>query len=288
MLMDMYDYIIKNSDYIKDNLDPSITEEKNKIAREIWNRLDKDRLDKDYRLIGIDSSWNLIPYHGYYLYATDCVAVDNYGEFVSKPICDVKIDTLDIEGNKKIYNPTIILSSRCMELEYEMIKRSIGKADLILVDGSLQARMYDSKVKRTLEFYEYGRDILRRDDIIFIAKRTDSRSILNGKMGDIYYFDHATQDAGYSYPYNNKDITIVYARLADNLPCIKVEFGKRVDESIIRERLLTIMHSSISGYPYVLKLAHNYCEISNDDMYKIATLLGVRDIKGREPLEWSH
>jgi len=287
MLTEMYKYIINNENEIKDKLNPSKTEEISKKARSMWNKFPNDpSLNNNYKLIGIDSSFNLIPYDGFYLYAINCVAVNNDGSFASEPKCEIAIGTLEYkEGNTVIYNPKIALSSKCMELEYKMIKECINKADLILVDGSLQARMYDKHIRKMIEFYEYSKDILGSDDIIFIAKRTDSREILNGNAGDIYYFNHATQDAGYSKPRYDNGITIVYTRFADNLPCIKVEFTLRADVQMIVDRLLTIKNNSLSGYPYILKLAHDSCKISNDDMYKIATFLGIREVKGRGVLE---
>ncbi len=288
MLIDIYEYIINKEYEIKDKLNLSKIEEISKKARRMWNKFPNDTAIKNnYKLIGIDSSFNLIPYDGFYLYAITCVAVNNDGSLASKPKCEISIDTLEYkEGNTRI-NPKIVLSSKCMELEYKMIKECINKDDLILVDGSLQARMYDMHTRKLIGFYEYSKDILGRDDIIFIAKRTDSRERLNGKLGDIYYFNHATQDAGYSEPYSddNNGITIVYARFADNLPCLKVEFTLRADDQMIIDRLLAIKNNSLSGYPYILKLAHDSCKISNDDMYKIATLLGIREVKGREVLE---
>ncbi len=230
MLIDIYKHVVDNREKIFQKLDIKITEEMHKKARSIWH----DFPDEHYnaKLAGIDSSWNLIPYHGFYLYAVDGVSLDRSGSLITKVRYEIGIDTLEFqEGNKIVYNPSISLSSKGMALEYQLIRDTIDKVDLTLVDGSLQARIYDSKRKSSLEFYEYAN--IKRDDIIFISKRSESRSMLRGPAGDIYYFDHATYTTGYSSPYYDKGITIVYARLADYLPCLKIEFSVRLDEDAI-------------------------------------------------------
>lgn len=283
MLIDIYKHVIDNREKIFQKLDIKITEEMHERARSIWHRLPDEYHNS--KLAGIDSSWNLIPYHGFYLYAVDGVSVDRDGSLITEAKYEIGIDTLEFqEGNKIVYNPSISLSSKGMALEYQLIKDTIDKVDLTLVDGSLQARIYDSSRRRSLEFYEYAN--IKRDDILFISKRSESRSMLRGPAGDIYYFDHATDTAGYSSPYYDKGITIVYARLADHLPCLKIEFSVRLDEDAILDRLLSIKEQSISGYPYVLSLAHETCKISDEDMSNIENLLGLIEIKGREVLEY--
>ena len=283
MLIDLYRYAVDNKEKIFKKLDIRITEEMHKKARKIWNQFPDEHYNS--KLAGIDSSWNLIPYHGFYLYAVDGVSIDGGGSLIAEARYDIGIDTLEYkEGDKIVYNPSISLSSKGMIIEYQLIKDTVDKVDLTLVDGSLQARIYDNRKKQMVEFYEYSK--IKRDDVIFISKRSESRSVLRGTAGDIYYFDHATDLAGYSSPYYDKGITIVYARLADYLPCLKIEFGIKLDEDAILDRLLSIRDQSISGYPYVLSLAHETCKISDDAMHNIENLLGLIEVRGREVLEY--
>lgn len=283
MLIDLYRYVTNNRSKISQKLDIKVTEEMYKKARSKWHGLPNEHYNA--KLAGIDSSWNLIPYHGFYLYAVDGVSVDSNGSLLTEARYEIGIDTLEFqENNNTIYNPSIRLESKGMEFEYMLIKDTMDKVDLTLVDGSLQARIYVNRSKRTLTFNEYAN--IKRDDLIFISKRSESRSILGGPAGDIYYFDHATYRAGYSSPYYDKGITIIYARLSDYLPCLKIEFPTKLDEDIILDRLLSIKEQSISGYPYVLKLAHETCKISNGDMKNIESLLGIIEVKGREVLEY--
>ncbi|GIU71076.1 MAG: hypothetical protein KatS3mg003_0555 [Candidatus Nitrosocaldaceae archaeon] len=284
MLIDIYKHVIDNKEQISEKLNINLTKRIHEKARKIWNNFPDEYHNAE--LAGIDSSWNLIPYHGFYLYAVDGVSVKSDGSLLTDVKYEIGIDTLEFkEGNNIIYNPSIMLSSKGMTIEYQLIKESLDKVDLVLVDGSLQARIYDNRMKRSLEFYKYARD-LKRDDVIFISKRSESRSVLRGSAGDIYYFDHATSVSGYSDPYYDKNITIVYARLSDNLPCLKIEFGVRLDKDQVLDRLLSIKEQCISGYPYVLNIAHDTCKISDEDMKNIENLLGIIEVKGREVLEY--
>ncbi|MEM4275173.1 MAG: DNA double-strand break repair nuclease NurA [Candidatus Nitrosocaldaceae archaeon] len=294
MLMSVYDHAINKREEILKLIDKDTTEKiKRKVRDDWWNEFkEKNEFKGDDRLLaGIDSSWNLKPYHGFYLYIVDAISIMSDETILGKKD-DINIESLAVEESGKIiYNPAIALESKGMEFEHELIKGSkeSNKCDIILVDGSLQARMYDYRRKAMIEFYTYDRSVFRRDDIIFISKRSDSRNILNGNAADIYYFDHATTKSGYSSPYydKKKDITIVYARFTDYTPCLKVEFGMNIDKDLIEDRLLSIKEECINGYPYVLYLAHERCKISNDDIRTIESILGLEiEIGGREVLEY--
>lgn len=292
--MSVYDHAINKREEILRIIDKDTTEKiKRKVKDDWWNEFkDKNEFKDDELLAGIDSSWNLKPYHGFYLYIVDAISIMSDETILGKSKYEISIGSLEVEENSKIiYNPAIALESKGMKFEHELIKESkeSNKCDLILVDGSLQARMYDYRKKKMIEFYDYERNVFRRDDIIFISKRSDSRNILNGNAADIYYFDHATTKSGYSSPYHDKkkDITIVYVRFTDYTPCLKVEFGMNVDKDLIEDRLLSIKEQCINGYPYALSLAHERCKISNDDMKTIESILGLEiEIGGREVLEY--
>ena len=55
--------------------------------------------------------------------------------------------------------------------------------------------------------------------------------MLGGLLGDIYYF-RASSSQGYSEPHFDTaagGITVVYMRLADSSPCLRVEVPGRLD-----------------------------------------------------------
>src|SRR2546427_5283529 len=96
---------------------------------------------KETSTAAIDSSWNFTPYQGFYLFAVEGVSTRFDGGFLTKPLFETGLGLLKVEeGFELIHDPRLELQSRGMEYEYELAKASIGKADRVLVDGSVLAR----------------------------------------------------------------------------------------------------------------------------------------------------
>jgi len=182
------------------------------------------------------------------------------------------------------------LEARSMEMETNIAAKAANDVDLILIDGSLIARFVvgtGSAIKSAIDLTkEHG-------NIVFISKTSDSREIFEGmgsRVGDIYYFNHIGKEAGYSRPhavtrYRNKLVTVVFARLSDFTPLIKLELSGRVTDDKVREIIDQLAYGSVSGYPYVLKLAHNAALVSDNDIERLASIYGLKnEIGAREVL----
>ncbi|MGH9910687.1 MAG: DNA double-strand break repair nuclease NurA, partial [Nitrososphaerales archaeon] len=132
--------------------------------------------------------------------------------------------------------------------------------------------------------------------IVFVSKTSDSREIfegMNSKVGDIYYFNRVSSKAGYSKPHHvtryeekyRKSVMVVFARLSDYTPLIKLEFPGEADETDVKRTIAQIAFGSVSGYPYVLKIAHNTAIITDDDIERLVSIYGLKnEIGAREVL----
>jgi NurA-like 5'-3' nuclease len=292
MLFELYESALKRRDeiirMIKGNTD------KIREAEDRWNEYEPKY--KESRLVGVDSSFNYKSYKGFYLYALAGVAVTSDDRYYKEPIA--RLDFEKPKGNGNGISIRNLLLLRCMDVEYELIKDnrdSIGigiDIDNILIDGSILARLYDRRFMRDRgkEIFLKYKSILRDDSrVIFVAKNSDSNTILGGNLADIYYFSRASTKAGYVYEYGSldgEDITVAYVRLKPCTPVIKLEIsGKKDDDEMkyIMDRLAT---ESVSGYPYVLRLAHERCKIRDEDMDRIEDIFGLGIEEGsREVLE---
>ncbi len=84
----------------------------------------------------------------------------------------------------------------------------------------------------------------------------------------------------------DKIISSTYVRLSDSTPLIKLEIlGDGHTESEVKDILNMLAKTSVGGYPYALKLAHNNCKISSNELAKMVSLLGLsNEIGSREVL----
>ena len=110
--------------------------------------------------------------------------------------------------------------------------------------------------------------------------------------GDIFYYNHITKGPGFSKLFiekkygQDKIIASTFVRLSDSTPIIKLEFlGQEHSDDEIKSILNKIYKNSVGGYPYALKLAHNNCKISDKELAKMVSLLGLsNEIGSREVL----
>ena len=228
---------------------------------------------------GIDSSFNSTKFQGAELWAVTAVSIKSNGEIIAD-LHDFGLDT----------NPE--LASMASKMEIEACNISIDKADLVLMDGSLYSQFMTRQASLTQLMIE---SIKKRNNVVFISKTSNTRKQfedLGAIAGDIFYYNHATFTPGFSKIFedskfgNDKIITSVFARLADSLPLIKVElFGAGHTDNDVIQVLNRIYKNSIGGYPYSLKLAHNNCKISGNDLVKLASIHGLsNEIGSREVL----
>ncbi len=228
---------------------------------------------------GIDSSFNSTKFQGAELWAVTAVSIKSNGEIIAD-LHDFGLDT----------SPE--LASMASKMEIEACNISIDKADLVLMDGSLYSQFMTRQASLTQLMIE---SIKKRNNVVFISKTSNTRKQfedLGAIAGDIFYYNHATSTPGFSKIFedskfgNDKIITSVFARLADSLPLIKVElFGAGHTDNDVIQVLNRIYKNSIGGYPYSLKLAHNNCKISGNDLVKLASIHGLsNEIGSREVL----
>ncbi len=160
------------------------------------------------------------------------------------------------------------------------------------MDGSLHSQFMtrqsslDAMVVKTIK---------KRDNVIFIAKTSNTKKQfenLGSLAGDIFYYNHITKGAGFSKIFVEKKygadkvISSTFVRLSDSTPIIKLEFlGGNRDNDEIKSIMNKLYKSSVGGYPYALKLAHNNCKISDKELAKLVSLLGLsNEIGSREVL----
>ena len=228
---------------------------------------------------GIDSSFNSTKFQGAELWAVTAVSIKSNGEIIAD-LHDFGLDT----------SPE--LASMASKLEIEACNMSIDDADLVLMDGSLYSQFMTRQASLTQLMIE---SIKKRNNVVFVSKTSNTRKQfedLGAIAGDIFYYNHATTTPGFSKIFedskfgNDKIITSVFARLADSLPLIKVElFGAGHTDNDVIQVLNRIYKNSIGGYPYSLKLAHNNCKISGNDLVKLASIHGLsNEIGSREVL----
>ena len=247
-------------------------------AKENWVEYKPQK--QDVVSAGIDSSFNSTKFQGAELWAVTAVSIKSDGEIIAD-LHDFGLDT----------SPE--LASMASKMEIEACNMSIDDADLVLMDGSLYSQFMTRQASLTQIMIE---SMKKRNNVIFISKTSNTRKQfedLGAIAGDIFYYNHATTTPGFSKIFedskfgNDKIITSVFARLADSLPLIKIElFGSGHTDSDVIQVLNKIYKNSIGGYPYSLKLAHNNCKISGNDLTKLASIhglsneIGSRDILG--------
>ena len=234
---------------------------------------------QDVVTAGIDSSFNNTRFQGIELWATTAVSIKSDGE--------VLVDLHD-SG----LGSDIDLSKIASKMEIEACERTVDLVDLVLMDGSLHSQFMtrqsslDAMVVKTMK---------KRDNVIFIAKTSNTKKQfenLGSLAGDIFYYNHITNGPGFSKIFVEKKygvdkvISSTFVRLSDSTPIIKLEFlGGHRDNDEIKSTMNKLYKSSIGGYPYALKLAHNNCKISDKELAKMVSLLGLsNEIGSREVL----
>jgi NurA-like 5'-3' nuclease len=285
MLIETFNYAVINRDKILLEMDSDKHEATVRRAKEQWNEFEP--IEKEENVVGIDSSWNYFPCQGFYVYAVNAVSMLFDGSHLVSPIFDVDISMLAIQvGSEMISSPAFVLESRGMDYEFDQAKMCMGKSSLILVDGSILARYYDKKRKRESHFYEAVRELMREPGLLYISKTSYSNVTLNGVLGDMYYYNKASGKSGYSEPHRDPSgVTISYLRLAECSPCIKLEMPGDVKAKEVQKLMGILKESSVDGYPYVLRLAHEKGRIDREDMEKLANLLGLcTEFRGRQVL----
>ena len=173
------------------------------------------------------------------------------------------------------------LESKAMAMEASVAQKAAGKVDVVCVDGSLVSRLLKSTDAAAAEVVKiYGGSI-------FVSKSSESRlqfGSMGSRAGDIYYYGHAGKGAGFSIPvetqFRHAPLFEVYARLRVHTPMIRIEILGAASKQEITKILDRLRHHSVAGYPYCLKLAHNTCKISNEDIDRLASIFSLQHEQG--------
>ena len=246
-------------------------------ARESW--VEFTPVKEETTTAGIDSSFNNTKFQGIELWATTAVSIKSNGEVV------VDLHDSGLGSDTE-------LSRIASKMEIIACEKTVDLVDLVLMDGSLHSQFMtrqsslDSMVVRTMK---------KRDNVVFIAKTSNTKKQfenLGSLAGDIFYYNHVTNSPGFSKIFvekkygSDKIISSTFIRLSDSTPIIKLEFlGDQYGDSEIKSMMNKLYKTSVGGYPYALKLAHNNCKISDKELAKMVSLLGLsNEIGSREVL----
>ncbi|HZC88075.1 MAG TPA: DNA double-strand break repair nuclease NurA [Nitrososphaera sp.] len=226
---------------------------------------------------GIDSSWNKRAFQGLNLYVIDAVAVTSTNEILAT--------AHDYDISESARHETLESKAMLMEALLAQKVPEKKKVDIICIDGSLVSRLTRSTAEAAADMVKCC------GKAIFISKSSESRlqfSSLGSKAGDIYYYGHAANTAGFSRPVQTPQLRYanvyeIYARLRDQVPIIRIEiignnnnYYDYANEQAIKKILGRLRYHSVAGYPYCLKLAHNNCKITNEDIDRLASIFNLQ------------
>jgi len=246
-------------------------------ARENWIEFTPEK--EEVVTAGIDSSFNNTKFQGIELWATTAVSIKSDGEIL-------------VDLHESGLGSADDMSSIASKMEIEACERTIDSVDMVLMDGSLHSQLMTRQAN-------LGSTIVRimkkRDNVVFIAKTSNTKKQfenLGSLAGDIFYYNHVTTKPGFSKIFVEKKygadkiISSAFVRLSDSTPIIKLEIlGDNHDNDEIKSIMNKLYKTSIGGYPYALKLAHNNCKISDKELAKMVSLLGLsNEIGSREVL----
>ena len=160
-----------------------------------------------------------------------------------------------------------------------------------------------------LEYLEYISTLKRfievgREKVVGVSKTASTSSFEEG-MPDIAVFDEVSKEPGFGFATEREKILqkkfpiyeeffssyvpffkYFYARLEKNKGVLMMEVPRDITEKEIVEMLCKIRSTSVDGYPYLLRKAHKDVVITNRDINKFATSLGISGLTGREALSW--
>jgi NurA-like 5'-3' nuclease len=184
-------------------------------------------------------------------------------------------------------------------------------SDLEKIDSPIASKKISEKIKGDrrvekivfLEYLEYLSTMQMliekgHHKLIGISK-TSSRAELREGMPDMAVYEEVTSISGFSKPlltpmtksfplyqefFRNFVFTTCYARLEDRKGVLMVEFPREVGEKEIERLLGSIRLTSVMGYPYPLRRAHQKVVISGRDIQRFSAALGITEKTGREVL----
>jgi NurA-like 5'-3' nuclease len=277
MLNTVYKEAIKNRENILSILKGPEFEQIIRHARNNW--IEYKPKKQDSILAGIDSSFNSTKFQGMELWVVTAVSIKSDGKVMSS------------NHKQGLGKPEEELSKLASRMEVEACSKTVDLVDYVMMDGSLYSQFM---TRQAGLIPTISKIMAKKNNVIFVAKTSNTNvqfSSLGSRAGDIFYYNHAATTAGFSRVYvdkfKGKLISSIYARLSDSTPLIKIEMhGDCHTEDEVKSLLDKLYKSSVGGYPYALKLAHNNCKISSGDLAKLVSLYGIsNEVGAREVLE---
>jgi hypothetical protein len=246
-------------------------------ARDNW--IEYRPIREDSIIAGIDSSFNNTKFQGIELWAVTAVSIKSDGVIL-------------VDLHDSGLEPDVELSRIASRMEIDACEKTVDQVDLVLMDGSLHSQFMtrqsslDAAIVKTMK---------KNDNVVFVAKTSNTKKQfedLDSLAGDIFYYNHVTKNPGFSKVFvekrygKDKIVSSTFVRLSDSTPIIKLEFlGENHTEDKIKTVMNKLYKSSVGGYPYSLKLAHTNCKISDKELSKMVSLLGLsNEIGSREVL----
>ena len=277
MLNTVYRDAIINREEMVSILSGSRYEQILQKARENW--IEYTPVKQEVLTAGIDSSFNSIKFQGIQLCAITAVSVRSDGQIL-------------VDLHKTKLGSDRDLSRIASKIEIDACQRTVDRVDLVLMDGSLHSQFMTRQSSLDKQIIDIMK---KRDNVVFISKTSNTKKQfeeMGSLAGDIFYYNHVTAKPGFSKMQVEKNygaektITSTFVRLSDSTPMLKLEFiGEQHDKEDIKSVINKLYKTSVGGYPYALKLAHNNCKISYKELSKMVSLLGLsNEIGSREVL----
>jgi DNA double-strand break repair nuclease NurA len=276
LLTDLYLDAIKNKEKNLSSIHGDGFDDLLKIASTKWVEYEPAR--KPSFSVGIDSSWNKKSFQGIALFVIDCIAVSSNNQVLGST-WDYGIS--NITGDS--------LSAKAMKMEIEITKSILDKKpDYVCVDGSIISNLVHNKNVSYRENVRSLFDSDKENDVLFISKNSTSKNQFKeygSRAADIYYYNKLGHKTGFSLANKNRfisdslDVIEIYVRLTSYVPLIKIEIINRanITQSEIQNLIDRLYYHSVKGYPCCLKLAHQSCKITNNDVKRLASLYGFKN-----------
>jgi len=276
LLTDLYLDAIKNKEKNLSSIHGDGFDDLLKIASTKWVEYEPAR--KPSFSVGIDSSWNKKSFQGIDLFVIDCIAVSSNNQVLGST-WDYGIS--NITGDS--------LSAKAMKMEIEIAKSVLDKKpDYVCVDGSIISNLVHNKNVSYRENVQGLFENNKETDVLFISKNSTSKNQFKeygSRAADIYYYNKLGYKTGFSLANKNNfisdnfDVIEIYARLTSYVPLIKIEIINRanITQTEIQNLIDRLYYHSIKGYPSCLKLAHQSCKITNNDVKRLASLYGFKN-----------
>jgi hypothetical protein len=260
--------------------------EKVRKAKELWVDYKPESLDAT--VWAVDSGWNYRLYPGFYVYALKAAAVD-VGMRINHSVAEV--DMLSGDPYNAMLLPELALKYIAEGYEHEIALEASDDSDLVLVDGSLIARLEDimnrQQQRLRIEYMAHLKPLIGTENIAFISKYSHDRSLIGGSLGDIYYINMAAGGVGYTRPFtitrHEWTFSVFYVRLSNDANALHVEVPSIIGEGFVERFIDALSETAVRGYPYQLMIAHKVANLSDelmDMLCKAAGLTGFQEARG--------